>query len=200
MLTKKEQAAIAKAKILEAAHQLIRVTGYDNIHIKDITDACQMSPGNFYHYFSSKEQLFDELDSKDFYEDFASLQMENDLDVNQRLNSYIKQWIAHSVNDYGSNYMFYWAKKYIQRANKKSPCRLSLIANHIKKILNLGLERGELSPQTPIDTIAISISYTLYGAMAHFAATDHGDGLIKWSISFCDDIITTTLMPYFLNK
>ncbi len=200
MLTKKEQAVIAKAKILEAAHQLIRVTGYDNIHIKDITDACGMSPGNFYHYFSSKEQLFDELDSTDFYEDFISLQMDNDLDVNERLNSYIKQWIAHSVNDYGSNYMFYWAKKYIQKATQESPCRLYLIASHIKKILGLGIERGELSPQTPIDTIAISTSYTIYGAMAHFAALDNGEDLIKWASGFCDDIMNPALAPYFLNK
>lgn len=196
MQTRKEQAAVAKKNILKAAYKLIRNKGYDSIHIKEITAECGMSPGNFYHYFQSKKELFDQLDSEDFYEDFTSLQIDNKINVTERLKSYITQWISHSVNDYGSNYMFYWTKYYICKVNDFREHRLNVIYGHIVYILKSGITSGELKQNTPIETIAISITYAIYGSMVHFASTEESKIIIDWAEDFFEKIILNTLNQY----
>lgn len=47
-----------RAEILKASLPLFALQGYDAVKIDDITNACGCSHGLFYHYFSSKEDLF----------------------------------------------------------------------------------------------------------------------------------------------
>lgn len=47
-----------RAEILKAALPLFSLQGYDAVKVDDITKACGCSHGLFYHYFSSKEDLF----------------------------------------------------------------------------------------------------------------------------------------------
>lgn len=47
-----------RSEILKAALPLFSLQGYDAVKIDDITKACGCSHGLFYHYFVSKEDLF----------------------------------------------------------------------------------------------------------------------------------------------
>lgn len=47
--------------ILEAAKQLIAERGFNAITLQDLLDAAHVTKGKFFHYFSSKEELFSEL-------------------------------------------------------------------------------------------------------------------------------------------
>lgn len=50
-----------RANILQTALRLFAVRGYDSTTINDITQASSCSHGLFYHYFSSKEEVFKTL-------------------------------------------------------------------------------------------------------------------------------------------
>ncbi len=50
-----------RANILKTALRLFAVHGYDSTTINDITQASNCSHGLFYHYFSSKEEVFKTL-------------------------------------------------------------------------------------------------------------------------------------------
>ena len=70
MTKRQEQAQASRRKIFETAKGLIGEKGYQNVTISQIVQACGMSVGNFYHYFSSKDEvilyversLYDQLD------------------------------------------------------------------------------------------------------------------------------------------
>lgn len=53
-----------KKKILSSAISVFSKKGFNNTRIKDITDNVKTSVGIFYHYFNSKEQVFDIIITK----------------------------------------------------------------------------------------------------------------------------------------
>lgn len=55
--TRKLQAAETKNKIHEVALNLMISYGLENISIRDICNAANVSTGTFYHYFSSKDEI-----------------------------------------------------------------------------------------------------------------------------------------------
>lgn len=50
-----------KAKILKKALKLFAINGFDNVTVDDITEAANCSHGLFYHYFSTREDIYNEL-------------------------------------------------------------------------------------------------------------------------------------------
>ena len=50
-----------RSEILDVAQELFYTKGYEKTSIKDIIDGVGIAKGTFYHYFSSKIQLLDEL-------------------------------------------------------------------------------------------------------------------------------------------
>ena len=56
-----EKSAQKKKFILETAHKVFAEKGFRNVTMKDIVDACEISRGGLYLYFSSTEEIFLEL-------------------------------------------------------------------------------------------------------------------------------------------
>lgn len=50
-----------RARLLEAAKTVFERDGFFDARIVDITEAANLAPGGFYHYFDSKEELFLEV-------------------------------------------------------------------------------------------------------------------------------------------
>ncbi|MCQ2798454.1 MAG: TetR/AcrR family transcriptional regulator [Bacilli bacterium] len=50
-----------KAKILKKALKLFAINGFDNVTVDDITEAANCSHGLFYHYFKTREEIYNEL-------------------------------------------------------------------------------------------------------------------------------------------
>lgn len=197
MTTRKEQAALTRKKIINAAEDLIREKGHDAIRISDITNACQMSAGNFYYYFKSVNELFEEIDDKKFYETFASLNQNYNENVTARINSYFADWIGLTLSYYGSRYMYHWTRHYTLISS--SSCkqnRIMLMVKHLEKILNDGIQKGELVEDTPVLDIAHSIAFAIFGCSAYFGLTSDESFILKWRIFFSETYITNTLAAY----
>ncbi|MDZ4721967.1 MAG: TetR/AcrR family transcriptional regulator [Roseiflexaceae bacterium] len=58
---KEQEYAVKRNEILDVAQQMIYTKGYEQIVIRDILDAIQISKGAFYHYFDSKQALLEAL-------------------------------------------------------------------------------------------------------------------------------------------
>lgn len=57
MRVSREQVALNRAKILEAASALFRARGYDAVTVADVMHAAGLTHGGFYGYFKSKDEL-----------------------------------------------------------------------------------------------------------------------------------------------
>lgn len=57
MRVSREQVAINRQKILEAASRLFREHGYDAVTVADVMSAAGLTHGGFYGYFKSKDEL-----------------------------------------------------------------------------------------------------------------------------------------------
>lgn len=58
---KKHEYAVKRNEIIEVAQRLVYTKGYEQMAIRDILDALQISKGAFYHYFDSKQALLEAL-------------------------------------------------------------------------------------------------------------------------------------------
>ncbi len=56
--SRKQQADATKRRIFDCALALLMERGYENITIRDIVNAANVSIGSFYHYYSSKLDVF----------------------------------------------------------------------------------------------------------------------------------------------
>lgn len=50
-----------KAKIMKKALKLFAINGFDNVAVDDITEEANCSHGLFYHYFQTREDIYNEL-------------------------------------------------------------------------------------------------------------------------------------------
>jgi len=57
----KEEHAVKRNEILDAAQRLVNTRGYERMTIQDILDDLQISKGAFYHYFDSKPAVLEAL-------------------------------------------------------------------------------------------------------------------------------------------
>lgn len=199
MVTRKEQAERTKKRIIETAEKLIREKGYESIRITDLTKACNMSSGNFYHYFSSLDDLFETIDDIKFYESFRSLKPSTTAHVIDRINSYFYDWINLTISYYNSEYMYHWTRRYtLNPQSGSSKNRVEIIVEHLINILKDGIAKDELSSDTPIEQFAYSMAFSIFGCSAYFGITSNKELISSWQNYFSRAYITTALKPYIL--
>ena len=154
VLTKRQQQALdTNQRIQDKAFALILERGYENITISDICGAAGVSNGNFYHYFSSKDDVllfcyenFDKLIENEFSKrSFHSwldalraviYQQTHGADiVGHKLESQIFQ---AQLNIHGG---------YVVEEDRFFP-------RYVKKLLSCAAEAGEIHPSHNIEDAA----------------------------------------------
>lgn len=202
MVTRKEQAELTRKRIIETAEKLIREKGYESIRITDLTKACNMSSGNFYHYFSSLDDLFETIDDIKFYESFSSLKPSSTEHVVDRINSYFHDWINLTISYYNSDYMYHWTRRYTSNSklgSSRIKNRVEIIVRHLVNILKDGIAKNELSADTPIDQFAYSMAFSIFGCSAYFGITSDKELINNWQNYFGNVYIAAALDPYIVT-
>src|SRR3989338_7798611 len=59
MVRNVKKPADRKREIIGAARHLFQIQGYDAVTIQDVMDSLGVAKGTIYHYFKSKEELFE---------------------------------------------------------------------------------------------------------------------------------------------
>lgn len=143
-LTTRQQHAIqTKLRITDTAMSLFRDYGYDNVKVSDICKNANISVGNFYHYFESKEKIIENSYIQ------IELLIQNNLDFENLDCCYdklIRFFTIASRTLEQLGWMFI-AQSYKQIITSKSKYTISisrLTYKYLTLFITEGLESGEL--------------------------------------------------------
>jgi len=144
---KEMQTSIKKSWILEKAGVLFWQKGYHNTSMKDIANACNCRPANFYNYFKNKEDILYEVIRSITEQGVSSiLYLEKDQEINpvEQLRSLIKSHFGFLASLKQSNVMISdTGMKYLSREHRKEIIRLRDIYDSIlHKVIQRGIDAG----------------------------------------------------------
>lgn len=90
------RARATRQKLLTAGANVLQTNGYHETHVDDIVNMAGVSHGSFYHYFASKDALFQELAES------ATLSVAEVLALfpEQRDDEHVHQWLEHYFSCY----------------------------------------------------------------------------------------------------
>ena len=164
-LTKRQQQALAtRRRIQDKAMELIRERGYENITISDICGAAGVSNGNFYHYFSSKDDVllfcFESFD-KDLEEEFSQRSFDSWLDA-------LRAVIYRQTN--GADIVGAALEARIFQAQLNTHGGYVVVEDrffpqYVKELLSRAAEAGEIHPSHNVEEAAQIILQTSRGIL-----------------------------------
>lgn len=142
-----------KRYILEKAAAVFIKAGYTSVTMKDIVDACGISRGGLYKYYSSTREIFEDILSAGKESDYCLLTkgMENGVPALQLLTEFFQQQKDEILNVENTIraavYEFFLAHKNSDLLNKFYTETAALIA----QTLEYGIRRNEITGITSKD-------------------------------------------------
>lgn len=168
-LTKRQQqAAQTKERIKQETAKLINELGYANIKISDICRAAGISNGNFYHYFSCKDDVLLSMYSSfdDYVEGtFTKLSFENNLEAIRSL-IYI-QVCGSKETTAQMQVQLFQAQLNIQGGYVVAEERY--VHRYLKELIHKAVEAGEIHPSHDVDRTAQLIFQVARGILFDWA-------------------------------
>ena len=154
--------------ILDKARVVFSEKGYKNVTMKDIVDACDISRGGLYLYFSSTEELFravlsDEHDEDD--EDAVDAALSGEASAGDMLALFLKEQkkdILRKKNNLTiATYEYFSVHK---SSSKDNPLKnqFDTAVTIIEKIIENGVENGEFYCENPLGC-ARNLMYVVEG-------------------------------------
>ena len=157
--------------IIEKATEVFANKGFRSVTMKDIVEACQISRGGLYLYYSSTEEIFNEVceaadeadaDNKDISEFLANAKASELLlwFIKEQKKAILKRKNSLTAAKY--EYAFY------RRQNgdsKEAKSEFDTAVTVLKNILIRGNESGEFDCMDP-DATALSMMYAIEGMKA----------------------------------
>jgi TetR/AcrR family transcriptional repressor of nem operon len=99
MKVSREQAALNRERILEAAAQLFRERGFDGIGVADLMKEAGLTHGGFYGHFSSKEELIAEASARALTSTFALLSKQAERGAGDPLSAVANSYLSSRHRD-----------------------------------------------------------------------------------------------------
>ena len=159
---KRQDAALeTQQKLIDAARTLILERGFNNFNVSDITEKAGVAKGSFYTYFEHKEDIIDAVTHQNIYPlREASLSIEGC--VVEKLSHYLYEAMSQIV-EYGIVSAQNWMQLGINPGNVCVLNKMQLDMRVVTEILQSSVKSGELSNDTPIDSIQHCIIAEFYG-------------------------------------
>lgn len=197
-MTNRQIAALETRKnLIETAKKIISEKGLANTSIEEITKACGVSNGTFYTYFKRKEDIIFEISNEMYHEVYEQAQSHSGM-FTERLAFYMigfagyieksslklcQEWVRNGVDpDIADN------------GQKK----LYTDIDSIKKLIETGVEKGELKSDTPFDLIAHTLVDILYGQMLCWDMSGGVYSFEERTKEFCSIFLNEIINPYLM--
>lgn len=150
-----------KERIREQSIQLFAKKGFKETSIQDIVDALEVTKGTFYYYFSTKEQLLNDIhlqyidDLLNKQEDIINHPSKNS---KMKLHEIVYMLISDIEKQGQSALVFFREMRNLSDENLKLivPKRDQFRLN-IQKLIEEGIEKEELRNDLPVDIVTLSI-------------------------------------------
>ena len=162
-----EKSVQKKKYILETAHKVFVEKGFRNVTMKDVVDACEISRGGLYLYFSSTEEIFLELirmESQETDDEFAG-SISADASAAEILAVFLKEQKREILRAKKTlsvaTYEYFFANNVSRKDNflKKQFDEAVIL---LEKLINTGIENGEFY-EVDARIAAKNIMYVLEG-------------------------------------
>lgn len=162
-----EKSQQKKSYIVETARAVFAAKGYKEVTMKDIVEACDISRGGLYLYFSSTKELFEEvlcLEQQDTGDEFAE-GMPEDAAPSDILALFLKEQKKELLSKKPSLtkaiYEYFFANKVPAKENILKQ-QFDAAVYIIERLIAAGVEAGEFYCEDP-RRAASNIMYVLEG-------------------------------------
>lgn len=177
-----------KEKIVSTAFQLFLQNGYRSVSLKNIMEATQLSKGAIYHHFESKHSIYLAALEEYFFKMLNSISTEDDdLDFMSRIKLRYKtmaqtiasveslcQQSGHSF-PIRTFFIFQLESEKDDTVRKKIKKAIELYRQEIIAIVQMAIDRGEITLDVSADVIAYQIIGMVEGlAIHHSTIEDNG--------------------------
>ena len=197
-MTNRQLAAMeTRKKLLEAAKKIICEKGLVNTSIEEITKACGVSNGTFYTYFKRKEDVVFEL-SQEMYQGIYEEAQAHDGSFMERLIFYMVNFSGHIERD-GLKLCQEWVRNTVDPDFVENPYnknKLQMDIDSMKGMIEKGIERGELTDDTPVDALANALVDVIYGEMLCWDMSGGAYSFEERTSKFCEHFLCSIINPY----
>ena len=163
-----EKSAKKRQYILDKARGVFAEKGFKNVTMKDIVDACDISRGGLYLYFSSTEELFREVLSNEGNEDdeeAVGAALAGDASAGDMLALFLKEQkkaILRKKNNLSvATYEYYSVNKLAGQDNPLKK-QFDTAVTIIEKLIENGVDSGEFVCENPLGC-ARNLMYVVEG-------------------------------------
>ena len=197
-MTNRQIAALeTRRKLLEAAKKLVCEKGLVNTSIEEITKACGVSNGTFYTYFKRKEDVVFAL-SQEMYQGIYEEAQAHDGPFMERLVFYMVNFSGHIERD-GLKLCQEWVRNTVDPDLVEAPYnkdKLRVDIDSMQGMIEKGIERGELTDDTPVDALAGALVDVIYGEMLCWDMSGGAYSFEERTKEFCDLFLPAMIRPY----
>lgn len=175
---KRKKKELKKKIILEGALKVFCEKGVDSATIDDICKKVGCSHGLYYHYYTNKEELIEDLRTFYDYKHINHLYdvIKADISPKDRLREIVSYIVYNLQNDDLFGYRFYFIMTEVFRKNEssvvyefandemKKNINLKTIIEHLMKLFSDGIEQGLFKDEYPVEDYLKILSTILIGA------------------------------------
>ena len=150
---------MTKVLLLETATQLFSENGYEATGVRDILQTSGVSTGSFYHFFSSKESIFEAVIERylqGYTERIGSIFTNEDKSFSARINLFFEE-LKKTSDGYYHKLQGYYMHESMQLLLHEQTLRR--IHPYIRDALNTGIRNGSIRPC--LDTDAATLATVL---------------------------------------
>lgn len=199
MTERSKKAMITRSNLLDSAQKLIGQFGYDMVTVDDIVADCGVAKGTFYHYFKSKSDILSSLSSSYYDKLQASEDLEEHTGIMSRLHSFVSRWYK-GVSTYNLHFAREAIKLYASSADVgeygEKISHMEQGIDLIRGFLSEALAQGELKANTPVETIAKALMFSLQGSTLYQCKHDQDFDVMAWKDEFILHVLDPLLEPW----
>ncbi len=168
---KRDQTKILnKQQILEAAKNLFADKGFEATNVRDIIHESNLSPGTFYNYFQSKEEIFEVLTDEiigevrgQIQDSYKNVKMDR-TEIIKSLQKFFQIFLGNP------RLMKFLSRNQSYLRELRSKGRFDDMLKDLERALEDGVKNGML-PQLPVKIVAIAVFGAVFEIIATMVAT-----------------------------
>lgn len=150
-----EKSEVKKQMIINKAREVFALNGYKNVTMKDIVEACEISRGGLYLYFSSVKRLFEEVLEQDISENDEAFEneMSKSSGVADILALFLKEQkkeILKKDNTLTIAIYEYFFENKIDKKENTLYKQFDIAVKIVQLLIKKGVESGEFRCEDPL--------------------------------------------------
>lgn len=197
------QAEHTRNHILDIATQLIKQKPVSDIKMRDILLASGVSAGTFYHYFSSKDELFARIALEPTISELLEIKAASNKALMERLTAYFNIRISLFEQQGLSmirNLHLFRMTSYYRDIREQIIGSGHFDYELLHTIFQDAVMYKELSGSFPVSFFSEMIVYTVHGIVYNQSLYDEPFQISTWLLQWLDYLEHTLLSPYWLHK